>query len=87
MIPAGHLPVQLGSRLSATYQVLLKSASFMLLNQLKLLTPQKILDLICMKILNSDSQCIFRIELVEKLWVLRLYWNVLFVITYESKLT
>ena len=40
-----------------------------------------------MKILNSDSQCVFRIKLVEKLQFVRPYWNILFEITYESKLT
>ena len=39
-----------------------------------------------MKILNSDSQCVFRIILVEKLRFVRPNWNILFEITYESKL-
>ena len=46
-----------------------------------------ILDLICMKIINSDSQCISRIILVEKLPFERPNWNILFEITYESKPT
>ena len=40
-----------------------------------------------MKILNSDSQYVFSIILVEKLRFVRPYWNILFEITYESKLT
>ena len=40
-----------------------------------------------MKILNSDSQYVFSIILVEKLRFVRLNWNSLFEITYESKLT
>ena len=49
---------------------------------------EQISDLIWMKVLNSDSQCLFRIILVEKkLQFARPNWNVLFEITYESKLT
>ena len=40
-----------------------------------------------MKILNSDSQYVFSIILVEKLRFVRPNWNILFEITYESKLT
>ena len=40
-----------------------------------------------MKILNSDSQCVLRIILVEKLRFVRPNWNILLEITYESKLT
>ena len=40
-----------------------------------------------MKILNSDSQYVFSIILVEQLRFVRLNWNSLFEITYESKLT
>ena len=40
-----------------------------------------------MKILNSDSQHVFSIILVEKLRFVRPNWNILFEITYESKLT
>ena len=47
---------------------------------------KNILDLIWMKILNSDSQCVFRIILVEKLRFVRPNWNNLWEITYESKL-
>ena len=36
-----------------------------------------------MKILNSDSQYVFSIILVEKLWFVRPNWNILFEITYE----
>ena len=39
-----------------------------------------------MEILDSDSQCVFRIILVEKLRFVRLNWNSLFEITYESKI-
>ena len=38
-----------------------------------------------MKILNSDSQCVFRIILVEKLRFVRPNWNILLEITYDSK--
>ena len=37
-----------------------------------------------MKILNSDSQYVFRIMLVEKLRFVTPNWNILFEITYES---
>ena len=47
----------------------------------------KLLDMIWMKILNSDSQYVFSIILVEKLRFVRPNWNILFEITYESKLT
>ena len=40
-----------------------------------------------MKKLNSDSQYVFSIILVEKLRFVRPNWNILFEITYESKLT
>ena len=40
-----------------------------------------------MGILNSDSQYVFSITLVEKLRFVRPNWNILFEITYESKLT
>ena len=40
-----------------------------------------------MKILNSDSQYVFSIILVEKLRFVRPNWSILFEITYESKLT
>ena len=42
---------------------------------------KNIFDLIWMKILNSDSQCVFRIKLVEKLRFVRPNWNILFEIT------
>ena len=47
----------------------------------------KILDLIWMKILHSDSQYVFRIILVEKLRFVRPNSSSLFEIIYESKLT
>ena len=48
---------------------------------------KNILNLIWMTILNSDSQCVFGIMLVEKLRFVRPNWNILFEITEESKLT
>ena len=76
MVTAGHTPVHLNSRPSATYQVLLTEMPVLCY----------LLDLIWMKILNSDSQYVFSIILVEKLRVVRPNWNILFEITYESKL-
>ena len=40
-----------------------------------------------MKILNSASQYVFSIILVEKVRFVRPNWNILFEITYETKLT
>ena len=56
MIPAGHPPIQLSSRPSATYQVLLTKMSFLAIELAKTSDTKNILDLIWMKILNSDSQ-------------------------------
>ena len=83
MIPAGHPLVQLSSRPSATYQVLLKKCQFYAIELAKTSDTKKYLDLIWIKILNSDSQCDFRIILVEKLRIvsLRPKWNILFEIT------
>ena len=86
MIPAGHPPVQLSSRPSATYQVLLRKMPVYAIELTKT-SDTKSLDLIWMKILNSDSQCVFRIKMVGKLRFVRPNWNILFKITYESKLT
>ena len=47
----------------------------------------KLLDLIWTKILKSDSQYVFSIILVEQLQFVRPNWDILFKITYESKLT
>ena len=87
MIPAGHPPVQLSSRPSATYQVLLTKCQFYAIELAKTSDTEIILDQILMKVLNSDSQCVFRTILVEKLRFVRPNWNILFEITYESKLT
>ena len=87
MIPTGHLPVQLSSRPSATYQVLLTNSQFYAIELAKTSDTTNILDLTWMKILNSDSQCVLRIILVEKLQFVRPNWNILFEITSESKLT
>ena len=87
MIPAGHPPRQLSSRPSATYHVLQTKMPVYAIELAKTSDTEKILDLIWMKILNSDSQYVFRIILVEKLQFVRPNWNILFEITYESKLT
>ena len=88
MVTAGHTPVHLSSRLSATYQVLLTEMPvFYAILLAKTSDTNKLLDLIWMKILNSDSQYVFSIILVEKLRFVRPNWNILFEITYESKLT
>ena len=87
MISAGHQPVQLSFRPSATNQVLLTKCKFHAIELAKTYDTDKILDLIRNNILNSDSQCVFRIILVEKLRFQRPNWNILFEITYESKLT
>ena len=87
MITAGHPSVQLSSRPSTTYQVLLTKMQFYAVELAKTSDTKTILDLIWMKILNSDSQCVFRIILVEKLRFVRPNWNILFEITYESKLS
>ena len=81
MIPAGHPPVQLSSRPSATYQVLLIKCQFYAIKLAKPSDTKNILDLIWMKILNSDSQCVFRVILVGKLQFVRPNWNILFEIT------
>ena len=82
MVPAGHPPVHLSSRQSATYQVL-----FYAILLAKTSDTIKLSVLIWMKILNSDSQYVFSIILVEKLRFVRPNWNILFEITCESKLT
>ena len=87
MIAAGHPPVQLSSRPSATYQVLLTKMILYAIKLAKTFDTKNILDLIWMKMLNSDSQCVFRMILVKKLRFVRPNWNILFEITYESKLT
>ena len=89
MVPAEHPPVHLSSRPSATYQVLLilEKCQFYAIVLAKTSDTNKLLDLIWMKILNSDSQYVFSIILVEKLRFVRPNWNILFEITYESKLT
>ena len=87
MVPAGHPPVHPSSRLSATYQVLLTEMPVYAILLAKTFDTNKLLDLIWMKILNSDSQYVFSIILVEKLRFVRPNWNILFEITYESKLT
>ena len=81
MIPTGHPPVQLSSRPSATYQVLLTKCQFYAIELAKTSDTKNILDLIWMKTLNSDSQCVCRIILVEKLRFVRANWNILFEIT------
>ena len=81
MIPAGHPPIQLSSRPSATYQVLLTKFQFYAIELAKTSDTKNILDLIWMKILNSDSQCVFRIILGGKLRCVRPNWNILFEIT------
>ena len=86
MIPAEHPPIQLSSRPSATYQVVLTKMPVYAIELAKTSDTKKILDLIWMKLLNSDSQCAFRIILVEKLRSVRPYWNILFEISYKSKL-
>ena len=87
MILAGHPPKHLSSRQSATYQVLLTEMPVLCYLLAKTSDTNKLFDLIWMKILNSDSQYVFRIILVEKLRFVRPNWNILFEITYESKLT
>ena len=87
MITAGHTHVHLSSRPSATYQVLLTEMPVLCYLLAKTSDTNKLLDLIWMKILNSDSQYVFSIILVEKLRFVRPNWNILFEITYESKLT
>ena len=87
MVPAGHPPVHLTSRPSATYQVLLQKCKFYAILLAKTSDTNKLLDIIWMKILNSDSQYVFSIILAEKLRFVRPNWNILFEITYESKLT
>ena len=77
MIPAGHPPIQLSSRPSATYQVLLTKCQFYAIELAKSSDTKNILDLIWMQILNSDSQCVFRIILVEILRFVRPNWNIL----------
>ena len=66
MIPSGHPPVQLCSRPSATYQVLLTKCLFKAIKLAITSETEKILDLFWIKILNCDSHCIFGIILVEK---------------------
>ena len=88
MVTAGHTPVHLSSRPSATYQVLLTEMPVLwYILFAKTFDTNKLLDLIWMKILNSDSQYVFSIILVEKLGFVRPNWNILVEITYESKLT
>ena len=87
MIFAGHPPIQLSFRPSATYQVLLTKCQFYAREIAKTSDTEKILDQIRNKILKSDSQCGFRIILVEKLRFVRPNWYILFEITLESKLT
>ena len=78
MISAGHPPVQLSSRPSATYQVLLTKMPVYAIELAKTSDTKNILDLIWMKISKSDSQCVFRIILVEKMRFVRSNWNILF---------
>ena len=87
MVPAGHPPVHLSSRPSATYQVLLTEMPVLFYLIAKTSDTNKLLDLILMKKLNSDSQYVFSIILMDKLRFVRPNWNILFEITYESKLT
>ena len=54
---------ELSSRPSAIYHVLLTKMPFL---YYKTSDTKKIVDLIWMKILNSDRQCVFRIILVKK---------------------
>ena len=54
----------------------LQKCQFYAIRLAKTSDTQKILDLIWMKILNSDSQCDFRIILVEKLRFVRPNWNI-----------
>ena len=65
----------------------LQNCQFYAIELAKTSDTKTVFDLIWMKILNSDSQCVFRIILVEKLRFVRPNWNILFEITYESKLT
>ena len=81
MIPSGHPPIQLSSRPSATYQVLLikcclQKCQFHAIELAKTSDTKIFLDLTWMKILYSDSQCVFRIILVEKLRFVRPNWNI-----------
>ena len=87
MVTAGHTPVHLSSRPSATIKCCLQKCQFYAILLAKTSDNNKLLDLIWMKKLNSDSQYVFSIILVEKLWFVRLNWSILFEITYESKLT
>ena len=59
MIPAGHPTVQLSSRTSATYHVLLTKLPVYAIELAKTSYTKTVFDLIWMKILNSDSQCGF----------------------------
>ena len=59
MIPAGHPPVQLRFRPSASYQLLLTKFQFYAIELAKTSDTKNIVDLIWMKILNSESQCFF----------------------------
>ena len=87
MVTAGHTPVHLSFRRVLLIKCCLQKCQFYAILLAKTSDTNKLLDLIWMKILNSDGQYVFSIILVEKLRFVRPNWNILFEITYESKLT